>query len=279
MQFLEIIKTLILGIIQGITEWLPVSSTGHMILFNSIWPLDFSKDFVDLFLVLIQLGSILAVLILYFNKLNPFSKRKSISEKKATYNLWAKVIVAAFPAALIGLFFDDIIDTYLYNPFVVALTLVFYGVLFILLENSKKRPSIKKLDDLDYRTALGIGLFQILALIPGTSRSGSTILGAVFLGTSRYVASEFSFFLAIPMMFGASGLKLVKYIVKGGLAFSFFEVFILLLGMVVSFVVSVFAIKMLLSYIRKHDFKVFGYYRIILGIIVLLYFYALPMII
>lgn len=272
MIIFEILKTVLLGIVQGITEWLPISSTGHMILVDAFLPLSVysdpvvNKEFVDMFMVVIQFGSILAVLLLYFNKLNPFAPSKSAEQKKGTWVLWSKVLVAAVPAAIVGLLFDDIIDALLYNPLTVAITLLVYGVLFIIIEKTKKRPSIKNLDELDYLTALKIGGFQMLALIPGTSRSGSTILGASILGCSRKVASEFSFFLAIPMMFGASLLKLIKL----KMSLDLIGIVILLLGMVVAFFVSLIAIKSLLKYIRKHDFTAFGYYRIALSIIILI---------
>lgn len=272
MIIIELLKTVLLGIVQGITEWLPISSTGHMILVDAFLPLSVysdpvvNKEFVDMFMVVIQFGSILAVLLLYFNKLNPFAPSKSAQQKKGTWVLWSKVLVAAVPAAIVGLLFDDIIDALLYNPLTVAITLLVYGVLFIIIEKTKKRPSIKNLDELDYLTALKIGGFQMLALIPGTSRSGSTILGASILGCSRKVASEFSFFLAIPMMFGASLLKLIKL----KMSLDLIGIVILLLGMVVAFFVSLIAIKSLLKYIRKHDFTAFGYYRIALSIIILI---------
>lgn len=272
MDFLELLKAVIFGIIQGITEWLPISSTGHMILANEFIKLKVSDDFFSMFEVVIQFGSILAVLVLFFHKLNPFSPRKSRKEKSDTISLWTKVIVAVIPAGIIGVLFDDKLDELFYNPPTVAITLILYGILFIILENRHKRPRIKNFEQLDYKTALLIGVFQILALIPGTSRSGSTILGAVFLGTSRYIAAEFSFFLAIPVMFGASALKLLKFFLKVGFGFSALEFSILITGMIVAFIVSIFAIKFLMDYIKKHDFKVFGYYRIILGIIVILYF-------
>lgn len=271
MFIFEIIKTIILGIVQGITEWLPISSTGHMILVDAFMPLKIYEDitmnteFVDMFMVVIQLGSILAVLLLYFHKLNPFSPKKSEIQKKNTWILWFKVLVAAVPAAIVGLLFDDVIDAILYNPTTVAIALIVYGILFIVIEKTKKPAKITTLESLDYFTALKIGAFQMLALIPGTSRSGSTILGATILGCSRKVASEFSFFLAIPMMFGASLLKLIKL----QMSLDATGIFILLLGMVVAFVVSIIAIKSLMKYIRKHDFTIFGYYRIILGIIVI----------
>lgn len=270
MFIIELLKTIVLGIVQGITEWLPISSTGHMILVDAFMPLTVypdsvvNKEFVDMFMVVIQLGSIIAVLLLYFHKLNPFSPKKSAEQKKDTWILWSKVLVAAVPAAIVGLLFDDIIDSYLYNPLTVAITLFVYGVLFIIIEKTKKPASIKNLNDLDYLTALKIGAFQMLALIPGTSRSGSTILGASIVGCSRRVASEFSFFLAIPMMFGASLLKLIKL----KMSLDFAGIAILLTGMVVAFVVSVVAIKSLLKYIKKHDFTAFGIYRIVLAVII-----------
>lgn len=267
----EVLKSVILGIVQGITEWLPISSTGHMILFDQFLKLKFSKEFVDLFLVVIQFGSILAVVTLYFHKLNPFSGKKTAKEKSETWAMWGKVVIAAIPGAVIGLLLDDFISGYLYNAPVVAAALIVYGIFFIIIENRKREPSINSISALSWKTALFIGLFQVLAFIPGTSRSGSTILGAVLLGTSRFVAAEFSFFLAVPMMFGASGLKILKYI-AGGNMFSSQELIILLVGMTVAYIVSVLAIKFLMSYIRKHDFKAFGYYRIILGIVIILYF-------
>ena len=271
MFLLEIIKTIILGIVQGITEWLPISSTGHMILVDAFMPLKVyadevvNKEFVDMFMVVIQFGSILAVLLLYFHKLNPFSPKKDNIQKRDTWVLWSKVLVASVPAAVIGLLFDDIIDALLYNPLTVAIALIVYGILFIIIEKKKKKPLVTNLNDLDYKTAFKIGAFQMLALIPGTSRSGSTILGATIVGCSRKVASEFSFFMAIPVMFGASLLKIIKL----DMALDFSGIIILLLGMVVAFVVSVIVIKSLMRYIRKHDFTIFGYYRIVLGIIVI----------
>lgn len=272
MEFIEILKSIVLGIVQGITEWLPVSSTGHMILVNQF--MDFmsqNKDFRDLFLVVIQFGSILAVVTIYFHKLNPFSPKKTDTEKKDTLSLWAKVLVGCVPAGIIGLLFDDFIDTYLYQAYVVAATLIIYGIAFIVIESRKKETKINDLSTLDYKTAALIGVFQILALIPGTSRSGSTILGAVILGTSRFVATEFSFFLAVPIMLGASGLKILKYFVEFGM-FGAQEFFLLLIGMAVAYIVSVIAIKFLVGYIKKNDFKAFGYYRIVLGVLVIAYF-------
>lgn len=292
MEFIEVIKTIVFGIIQGITEWLPISSTGHMILANEFLKLNVSESFWELFLVVIQFGSIIAVLVLYFGKLNPFSftyRKNYLAEnpnasagkkllaifKPETLTLWAKVIVAVVPAGIIGLLFDDFLDEHLYNYITVAITLILYGIFFIVLENHPKTPKITDLGTLSYKTALLIGVFQILALIPGTSRSGSTILGAVILGCSRGVAAEFSFFLAVPVMLGASGLKIVKYALEAGGSGALFtgsEWFTLILGMVVAFVVSLFAIKFLVNFVKKHDFKVFGYYRIVLGIVVVAYF-------
>lgn len=268
---MDILIAIILGIVEGITEWLPISSTGHMILVEEFLHMSTSEEFMSMFRVVIQLGAIMAVVVLYFNKLNPFAKRKTAKQKQNTLNLWFKIIVACLPAAVLGLLFDDILDKYLYNYVVVALMLIVYGVLFIVIEkrNKKVRPTYTKLSELPINIALGIGLFQVLALIPGTSRSGATILGGLLLGTSRYVATEFTFYLAIPVMFGASALKLIKF----GFSYTFMEVLILLIGCVVAFIVSVIAIKFLLSYIKKNDFKVFGYYRIGLGILVLLYFF------
>lgn len=269
MTVLNFIRAFIYGVIQGITEWLPISSTGHLILANEIpfFKLDgISQDFFNMFIVVIQLASILAVILIYFNKLNPFSKH---GLKKDTMQMWFKVIIGVIPAAVAGFLLDDFISGYINdNPFVIAAALIVYGVLFIVIENRKRQPKIDSIDSLTYKTALLIGVFQVLALIPGTSRSGSTILGAIILGTSRTVAAEFSFFLAIPVMFGASFLKLVKY----GFAFTQPELFVLIVGFLTSFAVSYFAIKFLVSYIKKHDFKAFGYYRIVLGVVVILYF-------
>lgn len=271
MDFIEICKAVILGIIQGITEWLPISSTGHLILFDRIWPMTSSPEFFEVFKVVIQFGSILAVIMLYFHKLNPFSNKKTISEKREALELWKKVIIGCVPIVIVGLPLDMILEDYLSGEFVIATTLILYGIAFIVIEGLNHKPTMRSLEALTYRTAFLIGCFQVLAAIPGTSRSGATILGAVLLGCSRYVASEFSFFLAVPVMAGASSLKLLKYFLKVGM-FSAGEWLLLLIGTFVSFIVSVFAIRMLLAYIRKHDFKIFGVYRIILGIIVLVYF-------
>jgi len=266
---LEIIKAILLGIIQGITEWLPVSSTGHMILFDAIWPLNVSQDFLELFLVVIQFGSILAVVVLFFKQLWPFSKDKE--KNKKIWQLWFRIIVACIPAAVIGLLLDDWIDEHFYNPVTVAVMLIVYGVLFILIEKRNKEPRVLKIEDISYTDAFKIGCFQVLALIPGTSRSGATILGSILLGLKRSVAAKFSFFLAIPVMLGASMLKIVKFFLETNTGFTAGETGILLSGTVTAFIVSLLVIKFFLDYIRKHDFTVFGYYRIILGVIILLF--------
>ena len=271
MDFLELIKVIILGVIEGITEWLPISSTGHMILVDEFIHLNMSKEFMEMFFVVIQLGAIIAVIVLFFDKLFPFSFKKNTSFlKKDIMSLWGKVIVAVLPAAIIGLPFEDTIDKMFYNYKVVALTLIIYGVLFIIIENRKKDTvfQIQDMSQLTYKVALYIGLFQVLSLIPGTSRSGATIVGAMLVGTSRVVAAEFTFYLAIPVMFGASFIKLLKF----GLAFTSEELAVLIIGMVVAFVVSILSIKFLTGYVKKHDFKIFGYYRIVLGLIVIFYF-------
>ena len=270
MNIIEILKVIVLGIVEGFTEWLPISSTGHMILVDEIIHLNQPDSYKNMFLVVIQLGAILAVVVLYFDRLNPFSPRKKAAQKKATFILWSKIILACLPAAVIGILVDDILDKYLMNGYVVAATLIIYGVLFLVIENRNQYRNfeVQKVGEISYQTALYIGLFQLLSLIPGTSRSGSTILGAMILGCSRAASAEFSFFLGIPVMFGASLLKVVKF----GFNFSGAQIFYLILGMVVAFAVSVYAIKFLMGYIRQHDFKFFGYYRIVLGAIVLLYF-------
>lgn len=270
MDFFEILKAIILGIVEGITEWLPISSTGHMLLVDEFLQLNMSEAFKSMFFVVIQLGAILAVVVLYFNKLNPFSPKKQAIEKKQTWSLWFKVLVASIPAGVVGLLFDDKLEELFFNPWTIAITLIGYGILFIIVENWNKNKvaKVSKLTDLTYQTALIIGVFQMLSLIPGTSRSGATIIGALLLGTSRYVAAEFTFFLAIPAMLGASLLKILKF----GFSFTGAEITILLVGMIVAFVVSVVVIKFLMGYIKKHDFKVFGYYRIVLGLLVLGYF-------
>lgn len=270
MDIFEILKAAIIGVIQGITEWLPISSTGHMILADEFIHLNVSAAFKEMFFVVIQFGSILAVLVLYFHKLNPFSPKKTRLQKRETLSLWSKVIVAVIPAGVIGLKFDDILEVMFYNYKTVAVTLIIYGVLFIVVENRNKRrrPLVNSFEELTYGRAFAIGLFQVLALIPGTSRSGSTILGATLIGTSRHIATEFSFFLAIPVMLGASLVKMLKF----GFTFTGLEVAILLTGMIVAFIVSIIAIKFLVDYIKRNDFKAFGWYRIVLGIIVILYF-------
>lgn len=269
LSIIELLKTIILGIVEGLTEWLPISSTGHMILVDEFIQLEVSKAFMDMFLVVIQLGAILAVVVLNFERLNPFSSWKSRLEKKQTFQLWYKVIVACIPAAVIGLAFNKFMEEHFMTAQVVAFTLILYGVLFILVENYNKNrhPRVSDLDKLDYKTALIIGIFQVLALVPGTSRSGATILGGILFGTSRYVATEFTFFLAIPVMFGASLLKLVKF----GWNYSSSELVILLVGMVTAFIVSILSIKFLLQYIKRNDFKAFGWYRIALGLLVMMY--------
>ena len=270
---IEILKAIVLGIVEGITEWLPISSTGHMILFDEFLKLKVSADFKQVFLVVIQLGAVMPLIIIFFKRLNPFTSSKSEEEKKDTYSLWLKIIIGVIPAALAGLLLDDWLDAKLYNYITVATTLIIYGVLFIVIENWNKNreASINNFGELSYKMALFIGLFQILSLIPGTSRSGVTILGAIILGSSRLVAAEFSFLLSIPIMLGASLLKLVKFVMKGFI-FSNMEVAILLTGCLVAFVVSFFAIKFLLSYIKKNDFKPFGIYRVALGVIIIAYF-------
>lgn len=263
----DILKALLQGIVQGITEWLPISSTGHLILVNEFLPFNQSQEWFDLFKVLIQLGSILAVVVLYFHKLNPFSPKKTVQQRSDTWSLWGKVLVASVPAALIGLPLDDVIDTTLSAPWVIATTLILYGIGFLWMENRHHTPTIHRAGDMNYKTALLMGCFQALALIPGTSRSGATILGAVLLGCSRTVAAEFSFFMAIPAMAGASGLKVVKYLLLDGQRFTAEESLLLAIGMAVSFAVSVLVIRFLMNFIKKHDFKPFGVYRIVLGVI------------
>lgn len=271
MSFIEILKVIVYGIVEGFTEWLPISSTGHMILVHEIIELDVTENFWDVFLVVIQLGAILAVVVLYFGKLNPFSPKKTQNQQLATMRLWGKIVVACIPAAVIGLPFDKYMKS-LENGYVVATTLILYGIFFILIENRNQRDDVEfpivRVSQISFKTAALIGCFQILALVPGTSRSGATILGAMLIGCSRGAAAEFSFFLGIPVMFGASLLKLVKF----GFQFTGSEVFYLILGMIVAFIVSVYSIKFLMGYIKRHDFKFFGYYRIILGVIVLSYF-------
>lgn len=271
MDFIEILKVIFLGIVEGITEWLPVSSTGHMILVDEFIKLNMTPEFMEMFFVVIQLGAIMAVVCLFWDKLFPFEFKGGFKVKNDTMNLWFKIVAACLPAAVIGLLFDDWLDEHFYNYQTVALMLIIYGVLFIIIENYNKgrRPVINDLSQITYKFALMVGVFQLLALIPGTSRSGATIIGAILIGASRYVASEFTFFLAIPVMFGASLLKILKF----GLAFTATEAIVLGTGTLVAFFVSILAIKFLMGYIKKHDFKVFGWYRIVLGIIVLAYFW------
>lgn len=276
MFFIEILKAIAQGIVQGITEWLPVSSTGHILLLDAVWKMDASPAFFDVFKVIIQLGSILAVVVLYFHKLNPFSPKKTATEKVGTWRLWLKVLVASLPAAAVGLVLDDLIDDVLSVPLVIAAALILYGIAFIWMESRGRQARVTDLEQISYKQALGIGAFQMLALIPGTSRSGSTILGATLLGTSRSVAAEFSFFMAIPVMLGASGLKVVKYFILDGYTFTTQEWLLLAVATVVSFLVSVLVIRFLMAFIKKHDFKPFGWYRIALGAVVLLVLWLAP---
>lgn len=313
MDLLELLKAAVYGVVEGITEWLPVSSTGHMLLVQQFMPLSVSKDFWDMFLVVIQLGAIIAVLVAFFHELNPFSRTKSADERRSTWTLWAKTIVACVPAAVVGLPLDDWIEDHLGSPFVIAAALIVYGIAFIVIETLRERRAkrlmasaagqasasyrprhfaaaasqpqqeltvsqvadadarVQDIDDLDWRTALGIGLFQVLSIVPGTSRSGSTIIGGLILGCSRTVVAQFTFYLAIPVMVGASGLRLVKFFLKGN-AFSGSEAAILLTGCVVAFLVSLAAIRFLMGFVKKHDFKPFGWYRIVLGVAVIAYF-------
>lgn len=270
--FIEILKSILFGIVEGITEWLPISSTGHMILLEEFVSLKVSPEFWDVFLVVIQLGAILAVVLMFWNKLWPFSlKEGKLTSSKETWSMWIKILIACVPAAIVGLLFDDFLEEHLMNYFVVAIMLIIFGVGFIFIENINKKKTVKinSLSEITYTTALLIGIFQLIAAIfPGTSRSGATILGALLLGVSRTVAAEFTFFLAVPVMFGASLLKIAKF----GFAFSAFEIIILLVGMISAFVVSLLSIKFLMNFVKKHDFKGFGYYRIALGALVILYF-------
>ena len=264
---LDVLKVIILGIVEGITEWLPVSSTGHLLLVGDVLKPSMSDAFMEMFNVVIQLGAIMAVVVLYFHKLNPFSPRKTSKQKMLTWQMWIKVLIASVPAGIVGLLFNDILDKLFYKPFPVAVMLIVYGVLFIIVENRNvgRKPSVRRISELSVSMLIWIGIFQMLALIPGTSRSGATIVGALIIGVSREVAAEFTFFLAIPAMFGASLLKLVKF----GFHFTGAEFGLLILGCLVSFGLSVVAIKFLMGYIKKHDFKIFGYYRIILGGIII----------
>ncbi|WP_417575612.1 undecaprenyl-diphosphate phosphatase [Paratractidigestivibacter sp.] len=311
MDFIELIKAAVFGIIEGITEWLPISSTGHMLLLNQFLTMNVSADFWDMFLVVIQLGAILAVCVIFFHQLNPFSPSKTGLQKRQTWTLWGKTIVACLPAAVIGIPLDDWMEEHLGSPYVIAAALIVYGIAFIVIENAREkkasaslpgvgdgqlRPApkhfavtantaeiatrseladadarVQSVDELDWKTAIGIGLFQVLSMVPGTSRSGSTIIGGLLLGCSRAAVAEFTFYLAIPVMAGASGLRLVKYFLKGNV-FSANEAAILLMGCVVAFAISLLVIRFLMSFIRKHDFKPFGWYRIVLGVAVIAYF-------
>ena len=266
-MIIEYIKAVLLGIVEGITEWLPISSTGHMILFNEFTNTKSGFLTSDVFLYVIQLGAILAIVTLFFKKLNPFSPSKTKEEKADTWQMWFKVIVACLPAAVIGLLFNDFMDNF-ENPYVISAALIIYGIFFLVIENNRKKITTSDIDKLSYKTAVLIGLFQVLSIVPGTSRSGSTILGAILLGCSREVAAEFSFFLAIPVMFGVSALKLLTndYIMTSS------EWGILIVGMAVAYIVSLLTVKFLMDYVRKHDFKAFGIYRIVLGVIVIVYF-------
>lgn len=293
MDVIELLKAALFGLVEGITEWLPISSTGHMLLLDQFVKLDVSKDFWDMFLVVIQLGAILAVCVLFFHQLNPFSPKKTREEKRGTWRLWGQVVLACIPAAAIGIPLDDWMEEHLGSPFVVAAALIAYGIAFIVIENiresrvsgthfaaerrgvfaltSDEDAPVQSVQDLSWGTALGIGAFQVLSIVPGTSRSGSTIIGGLLLGCSRAVAAEFTFYLAVPVMVGASGLRLVKFFLKGN-SFAPNELAILGVGCVVAFVVSLLAIRFLMGFVKKHDFKPFGWYRIVLGIAVIAYF-------
>lgn len=271
----EILKVIVLGIVEGITEWLPISSTGHLIILEDLLNLKVSAEFKTMFFVVIQLGAILAVGLRYFNRLNPLGK-KTKKAKLLVWDLWFKIFIACLPAGILGLFLDDLLDKYLYNGYVVALMLILYGVAFIYIEaNNRRKIRINKLSMLDYQTAFYIGIFQVLALIPGTSRSGATILGGILLGLPRVLATEFSFFLGLPLIAAASLLKLVKF----GFNYSLIEVIYLIIGLIVSFIASLFAINYFIEYIKKHSFKVFGIYRIVLGIIVIIWYFVSSLIV
>ena len=272
-MWLDVLKAFFIGVIQGITEWLPISSTGHMILFDQFFPMNVSDAFMEMFRVVIQFGSILAVLVLYFDRLNPWSKKKTAGQKTRTWRLWGKVILAAVPAGIMGILFDDWMDAHFYTYIVVAIALIVYGAAFIVIERLHKNKSAKaqKAEDISMKQAVAVGCFQVLSLIPGTSRSGSTIMGALLCGVSRTAAAEFSFFLAIPVMLGASLLKIAKYVLKVGLAFTGIEWMTLALGIVTAFAVSLIVIRFHTDFVRRHSFAAFGWYRIALGTIVLLY--------
>ena len=272
MDIIELLKVILLGIVEGITEWLPISSTGHMLLVDEFITLDASDSFKDMFFVIIQLGAILAVVTIFWNKMWPFQMKDKTQSvfKKDTWSMWFKTVVACIPGAVVTLLFDDFIEAHLHTAVVISIALIFYGVAFIVIENWNKTrtPKVETLNDITYKTAFFIGMFQVLSIIPGTSRSGATIIGALLLGVSRVAAAEFTFFLAVPVMFGLSALKLIKF----GLSFTGAELAILIIGCVVAYLVSIVVIKFLMGYIKKHDFKIFGWYRIVLGVIVLLYF-------
>lgn len=272
-MWLDVLKAFFIGVIQGITEWLPISSTGHMILFNQFFPMNVSDAFMEMFRVVIQFGSILAVLVLYFDRLNPWSKRKTAGQKTRTWRLWGKVILAAVPAGIVGVLFDDWMNAHFYTYTVVAIALIVYGIAFIVIERVRgnKAAKAKKAEDISVGQSVAVGCFQVLSLIPGTSRSGSTIMGALIAGVSRTAAAEFSFFLAIPVMLGASLLKIAKYVFKTGIAFSGIEWMTLAVGIVTAFAVSLVVIRFLTDFVRRHSFAAFGWYRIILGTVVLLY--------
>lgn len=272
LSFIEILKVVFLGIVEGITEWLPISSTGHMLLVDEFITLDASDSFKDMFFVIIQLGAILAVVTIFWNKMWPFQMKDKTQSvfKKDTWSMWFKTVVACIPGAVVTLLFDDFIEAHLHTAVVISIALIFYGIAFIVIENWNKTrtPKVETLNDITYKTAFFIGMFQVLSIIPGTSRSGATIIGALLLGVSRVAAAEFTFFLAVPVMFGLSALKLIKF----GLSFTSAELAILIIGCVVAYLVSIVVIKFLMGYIKKHDFKIFGWYRIVLGVVVLLYF-------
>lgn len=270
---IELLKAVLFGIVEGITEWLPVSSTGHLILLNEFVKLNVSEAFRSMFDVVIQLGAILAVIVLFFRKLNPFAAGKSAGEKKQTWDLWFKVIAAIIPSGVVGVLLDDWMDAHLHNAIVVAVALILYGIAFIVVEKGSRKPlkQIGDVHDIDYRTALLIGAFQCLSLVPGTSRSGSTILGAILMGVARPAGAEFSFFMAIPTMLGASAIKLLKFLLSG-VSVTGTEIGVLLVGSAVSFIVSMLVIKGLMEYVRKHTFSLFGVYRILLGMVILAYF-------
>lgn len=269
MDIIELLKVILIGIVEGITEWLPISSTGHMLLLDDLIALQMSEAFKEMFFVVIQLGAILAVVAVFWDQMWPFRLREKPVIQKDIFSMWFKVVVGCIPAGVLGILFDDWLEAHFGTPYTIAAMLILYGMLFILVENWNKRhtPTVQTLDQISYKTALIIGFFQALAMIPGTSRSGATIIGALLLGVSRTAAAEFTFFLAVPTMMGASLVKIVKF----GLGFTTWEMFILMTGMVVAYLVSVAAIQFLMNYVRKHDFKVFGYYRIVLGVIVIFY--------